>query len=415
MRNLPSHSPGTASAMQPTLAATQRPPRAPHTWAVVLRLSTMALTAIVSLLGSHGVWAAGNAPPPSHEKGYLTPAPRGEGFHFWHRDWELACDNTRTCRAAGYHSKTGPMAISLLLTRAGGPHEPVTATLQLGGDIGAAKYGLAGTIYSQLLPQAVIFPCPLKLTVNQRQVDEIECNFNSPINLSTEQTEKLTKALKGKSVVELANEQFRWRLSGTGAVAVFLKMDEAQGRIGTPGAMVRKGTRSEASVPAARAVPEQIAYALPAIRREASPAFSAQTMKALRQHTTKSSCPALFNTWHADALNIIPLPDDKWLVSTRCQDDEYDFSFGLWQVSTKPNSAPILFTTHGQEPGMDGALNSVSKDSDFGDCQSFKGWNWDGNQFIQTRVSTTGLCRHVMLGGTWQLPTLVTNVKPAPR
>lgn len=27
-----------------------------------------------------------------------------QGFHFVHHDWEVACDNTRTFRAAGYQS-----------------------------------------------------------------------------------------------------------------------------------------------------------------------------------------------------------------------------------------------------------------------------------------------------------------------
>ena len=27
------------------------------------------------------------------------------GFHFSHKDWEVACDNTGTCRAAGYHEE----------------------------------------------------------------------------------------------------------------------------------------------------------------------------------------------------------------------------------------------------------------------------------------------------------------------
>ena len=30
-----------------------------------------------------------------------TPEPR-PGVEFEHNDWSLACDNTRTCRAAGY-------------------------------------------------------------------------------------------------------------------------------------------------------------------------------------------------------------------------------------------------------------------------------------------------------------------------
>ncbi|STW09638.1 Protein of uncharacterised function (DUF1176) [Klebsiella grimontii] len=40
-------------------------------------------------------------------------------------------------------------------------------------------------------------------------------------------------------------------LSGEGAYAVLLKMDDVQGRIGTPGALTKKGDRPENSVRAA--------------------------------------------------------------------------------------------------------------------------------------------------------------------
>ncbi len=42
-----------------------------------------------------------------------TPA----GVNFTHHDWELACDNTRTCRAAGYQSDDDQLPVSVLLTR----------------------------------------------------------------------------------------------------------------------------------------------------------------------------------------------------------------------------------------------------------------------------------------------------------
>src|SRR5512139_570127 len=54
------------------------------------------------------------------------------GISFQHKDWELACDNTRTCRAAGYQSDDGDLAMSVLLTRMAGPNQPVTAQVMLG-------------------------------------------------------------------------------------------------------------------------------------------------------------------------------------------------------------------------------------------------------------------------------------------
>jgi hypothetical protein len=57
------------------------------------------------------------------------------GATFSHKDWELACDNTRTCRAAGYHEEEddGPNA-TILPTRAAGPNQLVTVELQLTDD-----------------------------------------------------------------------------------------------------------------------------------------------------------------------------------------------------------------------------------------------------------------------------------------
>ena len=45
---------------------------------------------------------------------------------FTHHDWEFVCDNTRTCRAAGYQSDNGQRPVSVLLTRKGGPGQAVT-------------------------------------------------------------------------------------------------------------------------------------------------------------------------------------------------------------------------------------------------------------------------------------------------
>ncbi|RBC82079.1 DUF1176 domain-containing protein, partial [Xanthomonas oryzae pv. oryzae] len=48
-------------------------------------------------------------------------------------DWTIACDNTRTCRAAGYQADEGEhLPVSVLLTRTAGAGQTVTAELMLG-------------------------------------------------------------------------------------------------------------------------------------------------------------------------------------------------------------------------------------------------------------------------------------------
>jgi hypothetical protein len=54
-----------------------------------------------------------------------APGSFPQGFSFAHKDWELACDNTGTCRAAGYGATMGE--VSVLLTRNAGAAQHVIA------------------------------------------------------------------------------------------------------------------------------------------------------------------------------------------------------------------------------------------------------------------------------------------------
>ena len=53
-----------------------------------------------------------------------------KGFEQTYQDWDLVCDNTGTCRMAGYQlEEEFDTPISILFTRAAGENAPVTAEL----------------------------------------------------------------------------------------------------------------------------------------------------------------------------------------------------------------------------------------------------------------------------------------------
>jgi hypothetical protein len=58
--------------------------------------------------------------------------------------------------------------------------------------------------------------------------------------LSVKQTRDIIAAVKGSGKVEFKGGPDPFVLSGEGAYAVLLKMDDVQGRIGTPGALTKK-------------------------------------------------------------------------------------------------------------------------------------------------------------------------------
>ena len=77
------------------------------------------------------------------------------GLSFSHNDWEIACDNTRTCRAAGYHSEEAQLTVSVLLTRQAGPRQVIIGELMLGnfGNEDLFEKWLASSVESFVLWQ----------------------------------------------------------------------------------------------------------------------------------------------------------------------------------------------------------------------------------------------------------------------
>ena len=87
------------------------------------RCNLKILLAISGLFGSVGIFAA----PITAEKTIASSQSTAlQGLYFQHQDWELACDNTGTCRAAGYQSDDDfEQPISMLLTRQAGAKSAV--------------------------------------------------------------------------------------------------------------------------------------------------------------------------------------------------------------------------------------------------------------------------------------------------
>lgn len=173
---------------------------------------------------------------------FISPAlAQDSGVSFSHKNWELACDNTNTCRAAGYANEDEPSASngSLLLTRIAGP-----------GTVPTGEVTLADYESSDSAPVT-----KLTLWINGKAAGVLKPAEEGFWHLSASQTQALIGAIKGSGKVEFKGGPAPFVLSGDGATATLLKMDDVQGRIGTPGALSKKGDKPESSVPAAIAAP----------------------------------------------------------------------------------------------------------------------------------------------------------------
>lgn len=330
----------------------------------------------------------------------------GAGIRFDHEDWTLSCDNTRTCRAAGYQNEAwgdpGSLPVSVLLTRKAGPGQRVSGQLSVLPDESDDD-----------------FPKSAELFVDRDALGALAFDASSyAATLSAVQVAALLASLRRNTrieVVETGPRTRRWTLSGKGATAVLLKMDEFQGRIGTPGALAGTGKASRpesAALPAEPAPVVTIPTILATTEADRRLASDAGLLEALRDAPLdeNDTCDDLASKdGEPPELDIERLSDDRLLVSTRCWMAAYNAGTGYWVVNDRSPWRPQLVTTDATDYDG-GRVSSGHKERGLGDCWSTAEWTWDGQRLIKTAEATSGLCRG-FAGGAWQLPTLVTDVQ----
>ncbi|MEH6436189.1 DUF1176 domain-containing protein [Massilia sp. DD77] len=324
----------------------------------------------------------------------LAAAPAS--LSFTHEDWEIACDNTRTCRAAGYQQDGEEPAVSVLLVRKAGPREPIVAKVQLGS-------------YDEEARQAM--PDKLALRIGSRALGMVALDKDWIGQLSRPQAEALVTALAGRSVLSWSGAGKTWTLSGKGAAAVLLKMDEFQGRLGTAGAALRKGGKPEEGVLPPLAPPVVQAVPVPkAAPRAAGKEERRQLLASLRRFEGDDCGDLAIVASEGLDVMVTPLSGGKQLVSARCWMGAYNVGEGYWVTNPKPPYDPVLVTASGSDYDK-GRISAAHKGRGLGDCWGSDEWVWDGRRFAHTASATTGMCRLVAAGGAWELPTLVSEVR----
>lgn len=317
---------------------------------------------------------------------------------FQHKDWELACDNTRTCRAAGYGKeyRVENSLISVLLTRPAGANAKTKAQLQLMEDHQADGAICPRTVYMQGIakPNAAV---------------RLGKGCIGTLNATQLQFLLQQAATESSLAFRLGNNTSKkqWDLSLLGARAVLLKTDEAQGRLHTPSAWVRKGKRSNSRVlppvpaPVIRipkisnqAIPNQAAWL-----RTIAPALQAGIDEEICLRDDPLELDARLNATHA-------------LVSRPCWQAAYNYGRAYWVVEIQPPYKATLLTTDGSDYDK-GIIYESHKGRGVGDCWSYTTRAWNGKRFVLAKESTTGMCRG-FAGGAWDLPTYTTTIQHMP-
>ena len=141
------------------------------------------------------------------------------------KDWEMQCDNTGTCRIAGYSESGSDKPASVLFTRAAGENTPVEGEVYL--------------MSEKELPNA-------ELLIDGKAHGQVVLDKNSGYGkLSGSQTQALLTAVKRGQSVTFRHQNETWMLSNEGANVTLLHADTFQQREGTPGAFIHIGNEQK--------------------------------------------------------------------------------------------------------------------------------------------------------------------------
>lgn len=313
-----------------------------------------------------------------------------EGESFRHKDWYLACDNTGTCRAAGYSDYDSLNSVAVMFTREAGPATPVTAKVYLGD---RSKF--------DNWPQQI-----------NLYVDALELGPVRNDTLTSMQTQAILDVVTKDAIIEIGDGKSNWVLSGSGASAVFRKMDEYQGRLDTPFAIVVKGEVAESKVTPAAAPPKLVNVGGDPTMKWLEPGSELydRLLPQLRASYPEGGdffeCERLFE--ESPSIGIAKLNSGQLLVESSCWMAAYNYGSSYWLLNESATEPPKLLDISGNSYA-DGVVFSSHRGRGVGDCMSFEKWLFDGRDMVLASRGDTGLCRGVAAGGIDPMPTRVSE------
>ena len=326
-----------------------------------------------------------------------APAFDDNGSYFEHKNWEIACDNTGTCRAAGYQAGEEDQAISLLLMRDAGADAAITGEITVIDPNGDDKnrQALSGHLYLD------------DKNLGNITLSDDEAGLKG--RLSPAQSEAVSKAVVGSGKITFRTDKTTWAVSNEGASAVLLKMDEYQGRIGTPTALIKRG-KDKKTIPAPAAKPVIHAAAVPDTPPRVLKAGDVEYGALRHLLAEKAGDECIDISESENSITLYPLDSSHILAETSCWAAVYNSANYYAILSPDLKTITASVDVEDGYDYSDGTIEGGGRKRGLGDCLFITHHTWDGKRFVPTYKAGSGQCKGFP-GAAWMLPTRVTTVQ----
>ena len=311
-----------------------------------------------------------------------------------YQDWDLVCDNTGTCRMAGYQDESSD-PVSILFTRAAGENAAVE------GKFTILPFGETD--------RDVQVGQDIEIWLNGKSLGTVKhISDDAPDKLTEEQTKALLSGLKKESEIRLTYGKTTLKVSDKGAAAAMLKMDEFQQRLNTPSALIRQGQEKHA-VLAPQAAPKVEAVSVNNRKTIELKRGEKQFNHVLALLRKANSCDDEDIT--SQDITLYPLTQNKVLAEALCVRGAYQGTNYYAVLDNKLSKVEQVLAEQYNRAEYDekqgyAFVRGTYKGRGVGDCWSSQDAVWNGKIFIRTSEWTTGSCKGFP-GGAWQLPTFV--------
>ena len=315
-----------------------------------------------------------------------------------YQDWDLVCDNTGTCRMAGYQDESSD-PVSILFTRAAGENAAVEGKLTI------VPFGEAD--------RDVQVGQDIEIWLNGKSLGTVKhISDDAPDKLTEEQTKALLSGLKKESEIRLTYGKTTLKVSDKGAAAAMLKMDEFQQRLNTPSALIRQGQEKHA-VLAPQAAPKIEAVSVNN-RKTTELKLGEKQYDNVLALLRKAHDGCVDEDLESQDITIYPLTHNKVLAEALCFKGAYQSTNYYAVLDDKLSKVEQVLAEQYNEAGYDekqgyAFVRGSYKGRALGDCWAGQDAVWNGKIFIRTSHWMTGACKGLP-GGTWQLPIFVSNI-----